>query len=106
MKDLGVVERFFGGFWNFFIYKYRFCIIFIFLIWFIISLSIAVDIGPLTETEQYLSSDHYFMIVQNKIKENFSGQGARIIKVFVFWGVTTINNKEVDAWDPDQLGNI
>ena len=101
-----MIERFFGGFWNYYIYKFRFCIIVIFLIWLIISMSIAVDIGPLTESEQYLSSDHYLMVVQNKIKENFSGQGARLIKVFVFWGVKSIDNKGMDKWDPTQLGEI
>lgn len=101
-----MIERFFGGVWNFYVFKFRFIIIFLFAIWLVISIIIAVDIGPLTEEEEFLPSDHPYMTIQKKIRENFSGQGARTIKIFVFWGIKSINNAKVGKWNPDELGEL
>lgn len=58
-----MIERFFGGIWNFYVFKFRYIIILIFTVWLVISIIIAVDIGPLTEEEEFLPSDHPYMVV-------------------------------------------
>lgn len=58
---LGRLELFFGGPWNRCVFRCRYIIILIFVLWTTYAVDQARKITPLTEREKYLDDDHPLM---------------------------------------------
>lgn len=106
VPELGQIEKFFGGKWNYWVYKTRYVIIFIMLGWTIFAITKAKDIGPLTEKEEFLPADHQISIVRDTLKEKFSSANENPIKVTIFWGVKELIKDDVGLWDATDMGKV
>ena len=86
------------------VFSLRYYIIFGFLIWGIIASFYASKIGPLTEPEEFIPKDHQINVIQNKLKDQFDGQGNDGLIVTLFWGVKGLDGAGGSQWDSSNIG--
>ena len=83
---------FFGGVWNSNVAKYKYIIIFVFLIWTGVASYLASQMGPLTEEEEFLPADHPISQNTKILTERFGGNtDYSELKIVIHFGV-----KELD----------
>lgn len=104
VKQPSKLDIFFRGPWNDFVYKLRFPIIAIFIIWGIIASVYAGQIGPLSSEEEFLPSDHEIQMALNIIQDKFSGGGNDALNVYLFWGISDLNKEGGSHWDAEFIG--
>lgn len=103
--EIGKIEQFFGGPWNYWVHKLRFIIVFVCAGWTGFAIFKAKDIGPLTAQEEFLPKDNPITIVMNTLNDKFKGTSqANVIKVEIFWGVKDLNKDGVGSWDSEVFG--
>ena len=89
------------------VFRCRYCIILIFVLWTVFAVDRAKSIGPLTQREEYLPLDHPLIINRDIIESEFAaGSNANSIRVSMYFGVKDINKEQVSMWDPDDLGEV
>ncbi len=71
-KNMRSLERFFNGPFNNFIFKAKYVIIGLFVIWSGISVWQTTNLSPLTEEESFLPEDHWIMQAFTVISEKFN----------------------------------
>ena len=103
-KEKGNIDKFFEGPWNSMVYKLRWLIIFVFLAWTIVATIFASQIGPLTEEEEFLPSDHPIMIIGKTLGDEFDGKSDKELMVYLYWGVKGLDKEGGSQWDSNFIG--
>lgn len=104
--ELGKLEQFFGGVWNRMVFRCRYCIILLFIIWTVYAIDTALGFGPLTKREEYLPDDHPIIRSLVTIEDEFPAGENDGIQTFIYFGVKDIDKSEVSQWDPENLGEV
>lgn len=103
---LGRLEQFFGGPWNRCVFRCRYFIVLIFILWTCYAVDQARMISPLTEREKYVEDDHPIMRTLKTMEDDFITTSNSAIRVSIFWGVKDIKKGKVNRWDPADLGEV
>lgn len=106
VAEYSQIELFFAGTWNNKVRQFRFIIILVMAGWLGFAIYKAKDIGPLTEEEDFLPSDHKINIVGDLLRNEFTSRGTSVLKVYIFWGVKDIVRDDVGLWDSTDLGDV
>lgn len=102
-----LLERFFGTYWNKWIYKAKFPILAIILIWFGIAVWRAALLEPASEGFKNFDDDHYLIRIQDMLRNGFhTSENDNTIQVNFIWGVAGVDNDDTDRWDPSDLGTV
>ena len=89
------------------VFKCRYFIIFIFVIWTVFAVDRSLNLGPLTQREEYLPTDHPLIKTRDTIENDFvAGGGTNSIIVSIFFGIKDIDKSKVSMWDPTNLGEV
>mmetsp|Transcript_41135 Transcript_41135/g.62527 ORF Transcript_41135/g.62527 Transcript_41135/m.62527 type:complete len:246 (+) Transcript_41135:1382-2119(+) len=104
--EYGVIEMFFGGPWNDFVKKFRYPIIVIFAIIVGVQIGFAAQLSPLSQSEEYVDSEHEIMEIQNVQMENFDSGGILNMDVDIYWGAADIDKSGTSMWDPSDVGTV
>lgn len=89
------------------IFKARFIIIAIVIIWTGIAGWRAALITPLTKDEDFLPEDHWITKAANLISTGFNQGGSEEgVRVSLVWGLKDLDKSEVSRWDPKHPGDI
>lgn len=88
---MGVVEQFFDGTLNKFVYKFRKQIVFLSVCWYFYAISQAAKLGPQTELEEFIDPEHPAIIVYSKMSTEFPAPSERRATASIFWGVKDID---------------
>lgn len=76
------------------VFKCRYYIILVFVLWTVFAVDQALGLGPLTQREEYLPADHPLILTRNTIENDFvAGSGTNSILVSIYFGVKDINKE-------------
>ena len=70
-EKLGSIEKFFDGPLNKFVYKNKVPIVFVSIVWFIYASTQAALLGPQTEQEEFIDSEHPAVVVYTRMGSEF-----------------------------------
>lgn len=101
---MGVVEQFFDGTLNKFVYKFRKQLTFLSVCWYFYAISQAAKLGPQTELEEAIDPDHPAIIVYSRMSTEFPAPTNRRPTASIFWGVKDIDRTGESQWDPEFVG--
>jgi hypothetical protein len=102
-----MMEIFFGGKFNNFVKKFRWVIFLVLTAWSIVSIVLATKLGPLTEEESFLPSDHWAEYAMKIVFYGyFSGAEDLTIEIDLFWGVKSLDKGGIKQWDTKDRGDI
>jgi hypothetical protein len=103
--ELGATEKFFDGYWNDKVRKFRWGII---IFGFCIAIYAGVrskEIKGLSRMEDYFAKTHYLSVALIKNKDGFNEGGvAQGITVDIMWGLKGINKDSVDKFNASDIG--
>lgn len=89
------------------VFKCRYFIILVFVLWTLFAVDRALGLGPLTQREEYLPAEHPLILNRDIIENEFAaGSSANSIRVSIYFGIKDINKEKVSMWDPEDLGEI
>lgn len=97
---LGRIERIFNDKINPFVFKARYVILFLSLVWFVVTAIFAVEMGPMTKAEDFIDPDHPIMQPIKIITNEFGVKESTGTPINVYWGVSGISKADGDVWDP------
>lgn len=86
------------------VHKFRWLIIVVFLVWTFVAAVFASQIGPLTEEEEFLPSDHPIMVTNQILTDEFDGKSNKELFVYLFWGVKDLDKEGGSQWDSNFIG--
>jgi len=100
-------EYFFGKHYTPFIHRYRYYILSVFVIAFIIMASIAGQLQPLSEEEQWLPDGHFIqksvdLLLNGYQKSDFDD----LVRVKMVWGPDGLDRSNYDLYKPDEPGQV
>ena len=99
------VESFFRNQWNGCIRALRWPIVILVIVWFQFALKHALNIGPLTESEEFVSADHPSQRSIQIQKNNFTRFEPDYSTVNFNFGALTINRTGDDRWNSKFVGS-
>jgi hypothetical protein len=90
------------------VFKGRYFIIFIFVIWISQACLYASQMGPLTEPEEFIPKYHPAIKGWTIMSENFTSQEERSekIELQLVWGLKDIDRTGENRWNPEFVGKL
>jgi len=88
---LGQIEEVFNSKVNTCVFKARWVILAVSLIWFVVTAIFAVKMGPMTKEEEFIDPDHPIMKPIKIITEEFGEKQEQGTPINVYWGVGGID---------------
>lgn len=86
--------------------KGRYVILFFSFAWFIVTCIFAPQMGPQTEEVKFIADDHPIWEPFGVMLTNFEFSNANKPDINFFWGAASIDKKQVNKWDPDDIGEL
>ena len=99
------IERFFAEIVSYYVQKFKYLIIIVFVIWAGVATYIGSQLQPIQEQEEFLPDDHPLTIVTNEMEENF-GSSRYVLAVHIYWGVKDIDRYKTTMWDASYAGDV
>jgi hypothetical protein len=100
------IDNFFETTWNTFIFKGKYAIIVITLIWFGVACYFTPKMGPQTEQPKFISDDNPIWKPIALMSNEFGAQDDWFTDASIYWGVGEIDREGETSWDPDFIGKI
>ena len=90
------------------VFKSRYIILALFIVWIGFASAFASQIGPLTEEEEFIPKYHPNVRVWTIFGENFTRENERSenVEINLVWGTQDINREGENMWDPEFIGQI
>lgn len=104
--DYRPIERFFRGPWYSFVFRFRFVIVILALVFAGLSVWRATKLEPPVDAEQFLPSSHPLLMALITLQDAFPISDAdELLNVVFTWGVVDIDRKGTSKFNPDDLGD-
>lgn len=88
------------------VFRCRYCIVFILLIWTVFAADQSLKIGYLTKREDYIPQENQIIKTFETIEDQFIKTSSSAIQVHLYWGVDRLDKDEISQWASDQLGDV
>ena len=102
-----MIEVFFHDYWNNWMFKARYFIIALVVVWVGIASWRAALFSPATEALKMLPDGHELSVIQDSLKDDYNtGEYDNTIQVNIVWGIAGVDQAGVGRWDASDLGSI
>ena len=105
VKELSLIEKFFGNYWTRGINKIKFFIMPLMLIWVGIAAWRASMLDRADEALQRLRKDHWLYKLEKVLTDDMhKTSDASLLNVYLVWGISGLDRSDVDRWDSTDIG--